>query len=54
MTYFTDSIYERMMTQRPQYGQGQKAPAPAPKKPKKEDKPYRELIITPKERKEKE
>ena len=50
MTYFTDNVYERMMMQKPQYGQEQKFPAPACQKSKKTDKPqpYRELIITKK------
>ena len=54
MTYFTDSPFEKMMMQKPQSGQGHKAPAPAVKK-SKDDKPqpYRELIITPKKRSEK-
>lgn len=53
MTYFTDSVYERMMVQKPKYGREKQPPAHKNTSLKKADKQkqYRELIITPKERK---
>lgn len=53
MTYFTDSVFERMMMQKPKYGREKQSPAHKNTSPQKADKqkPYRELIITPKERK---
>ena len=50
MTYFTDSIYEKMMMQKPKYGQEKQTPAPKKRKSDDKDKKYRELIIIPKER----
>ncbi|MDD3393427.1 MAG: hypothetical protein PHG19_02130 [Anaerotignum sp.] len=52
MTYFTDSIYEKMMVQKPKYRQEEQPPAPRKQKRKSDDKDkkYRELIIVPKER----
>ena len=35
MTYFTDSIYEKMMVQKPKYGREKKSPANNLKKVKK-------------------
>lgn len=54
MTYFTDSIYEKMMVQKPKYGREKKSPAIENKDRNKDDKSkhYREPII-PKERNEK-
>lgn len=56
MAYFTDSIYERMMTQRPRYRQGKETPAQKSKNISNgiDDKlKYRKLIILPKEGSEK-
>lgn len=56
MAYFTDSIYERMMTQRPRYRQENETPALKKKNVSNgiDDKlKYRKLIILPKERSEK-
>lgn len=44
MTYFTDSIYEKMMVQKPKYGQEHKSTALKEQKHKK-SKTYREIII---------
>ncbi|WP_333657239.1 hypothetical protein [Tissierella praeacuta] len=52
MAYFTDSIYERMMTQRPRYRQENETPALKKKNVSNgiDDKlTYRKLIILPKE-----
>lgn len=56
MTYFTDSVYEKMMMQKPRYGREKQSPAPIDKDRNKDDKSrcYRELIIIPKERSVKE
>lgn len=51
MAYFTDSIYERMMTQRPRYRQEKETPAKESKNASNgiDDKlKYRNLIILPK------
>lgn len=55
MTYFTDSVYERMMMEKPRCRQEKQTPAPKAKDKNKDDKPkhYRELIIISKERDEK-
>lgn len=56
MAYFTDSIYERMMTQRPRYRQENETPALKKKNVSNgiDDKPkYHKLIILPKEGSEK-
>lgn len=52
MTYFTDSVYEKMMMQKPKYRQENESPALKTQKCKldNKDKKYRELIIIPKER----
>lgn len=44
MTYFTDSIYERMMMQKPKYGREKTTPASGEKNPEKKDKPSKEPI----------
>lgn len=44
MTYFTDSVYEKMMVQKPKYGQEHKPTALKEQKHKK-SKTYREIII---------
>lgn len=56
MTYFTDSVYERMMVQKPIYGREKTSPAPNDKKRRKQNGPIKkkELTPTPKERKVKE
>lgn len=38
MTYFTDSVYEKMMTQKPQY-------SPAKGRPSKKEQKVRKLIV---------
>ena len=56
MAYFTDSIYERMMTQRPRYRQEKETPALKNKNVSNgiDDKlKYRKLIILPKKGSEK-
>ena len=55
MTYFTDSVYEKMMVQKPKYGREKKSPAIKNKDGNQDDKSehHRELIIIPKERNEK-
>ena len=56
MAYFTDSIYERMMTQRPRYRQENETPALKKKNVSNDidDKlKYRKLIILSKEGSEK-
>lgn len=40
MTYFTDSIYEKMMMQKPQYSS-----APAKYRPPKKEQKIRKLIV---------
>lgn len=57
MAYFTDSVYERMMTQRPRYRQENETPALKKKNVSNgiDNKlKYRKLIIIPKEGSEKE
>ncbi|MGJ0845230.1 hypothetical protein ACR77J_00915 [Tissierella praeacuta] len=57
MAYFTDSVYERMMTQRPRYRQENETPALKKKNVSNgiDNKlKYRKLIILPKEGSEKE
>ena len=57
MAYFTDSVYERMMTQRPRYRQENETPALKKKNVSNgiDDKlKYRKLIIITKEGSEKE
>lgn len=54
MTYFTDSIYEKMMVQKPKYGREKTTPVLNDKKCKKRDKPNNEPIPNPKERNVKE
>ena len=44
MTFFTDSPFERMMVQKPQYRREERPPAP----PKCHPDHPRDLIITPK------
>lgn len=46
MTYFTDSPYEKMMLQKPQY-------SPAKDKPPKKEKKIRKLIIVHEKKEEK-
>ncbi len=52
MTYFTDSIYEKMMMQKPKYRQEKQTSTPQIQKQKLDDKDkkHRELIIIPKKR----
>jgi hypothetical protein len=52
VTYFTDSIYEKMMMQKPKYRQKKQTSTPKIQKQKLDDKDkkYCELIIIPKER----
>ncbi|RBP58437.1 hypothetical protein DES36_1236 [Alkalibaculum bacchi] len=38
MTFFTDSVYEKMMVQKPIYGREKISPAPDDKKRKKKDR----------------
>lgn len=40
MTYFTDSVYEKMMMQKPQYSS-----APAKGRPPKKEQKIRKLIV---------
>ena len=57
MAYFTDSVYKRMMTQRPRYRQENEIPALKKKNVSNsiDNKlKYRKLIIIPKEGSEKE
>lgn len=53
MTYFTDSVYEKMMVQIPRYGSEKISPAHNDKKSKKRDSSTgkKESISTSKERK---
>jgi len=56
VAYFTDSVYERMMTQRPRYRQEKETPALKKKNVSNgiDNKlKYRKLIILPKEGSEK-
>ena len=55
MTYFTDSVYEKMMVQKPIYGREKTSPAPDNKRSKKRDGSInkKETISTHKERKKK-
>lgn len=56
MTYFTDSVYEKMMTQKPRYGRENHSPTSIDKDNDKskdknnKSKPKREVILIPKER----
>lgn len=53
MTHFTDSVYERMMVQRPQCEPEKKAPIRKPsvhKKKHSSDGHYRDIILPKKER----
>lgn len=58
MTYFTDSVYEKMMTQKPRYGRENHSPTSIDKdksNDKGEDKnnkskPNQEVILIPKKR----
>jgi len=54
MTYFTDSVYEKMMVQKPIHGREKTSPAPNDKKSKKRDKSTNEPIAISKERNVKE
>lgn len=45
MTYFTDSVYEKVMVQKPKYGREKKTPAPNDKKRENRDKPSKEPIL---------
>jgi hypothetical protein len=55
MTYFTESVYEKMMVQKPIYGREKTSPAPNNKRRKKRDcsTNKKETISTHKERKKK-
>lgn len=55
MTYFTDSVYEKMMIQKPIYRREKTSPAPNNKRHKKRDGSInkKETIPTHKERKKK-
>ena len=55
MTYFTDSVYEKMMVQKPIYGREKTSPAPDNKRRKKRDGSINKKEPTPthKERKKK-
>ncbi len=48
MTFFTDSPFERMMVQKPQYRREERPPAPPKGRPDHSRDCYRDLIITPK------
>ncbi|WP_161567170.1 hypothetical protein [Acidilutibacter cellobiosedens] len=54
MTYFTDSVYEKMMVQKPKCEQEKKTPAPNDKKSEKRDKTNNEPIPNLEERSVKE
>jgi len=56
VTYFTDSVYEKMMVQKPKYGREKQSSAQIDKDRNKDDKSkcYRKLIVIPKERSVKE
>jgi|GEM_PF-2013657 len=49
MTYFTDSVYEKMMVQKPKNGREKKTPALNEKKWEERDKPNKVLIPNTKE-----
>jgi len=53
VTYFTDSVYERMMMEKPRCRQEKQTPASKDKNKDDKSKHYRELIIIIKERNEK-
>ena len=48
MTFFTNSPFERMMVQKPQYRQEERFPAPPKGRPDHPRDCYRNLIITQK------
>jgi hypothetical protein len=48
MTFFTDSPFERMMVQKPQYRREEQLPAPPKGRPDRSRDCYRDLIITQK------
>ena len=48
MTFFTDSPFERMMVQKPQYRREERPPAPLRGRYDYPQSCYRDLIITPK------
>lgn len=48
MTFFTDSPFEQMMVQKPQYRREERPPAPPKGHPDRPRDCYRDLIITPK------
>jgi hypothetical protein len=48
MTFFTDSPFERMMVQKPQYRREERPPASQKGHPDHPHDCYRDLIITPK------
>jgi len=48
MTFFTDSPFERMMVQKPQYRREERPPAPPKGRPDRPPDCYRDLIITSK------
>ncbi|MGX8700315.1 hypothetical protein [Caproiciproducens sp.] len=48
MTFFTDSPFERMMVQKPQYRREERPPAPPKGRPDHSHDCYRDLIITQK------
>jgi hypothetical protein len=48
MTFFTDSPFERMMVQKPQYRREERPPAPPKGRPDHPRNCYRDLIIVPK------
>ena len=48
MTFFTDSPFERMMVQKPQYRREERPPAPPKSRPDHPRDCYRDLIIAPK------
>ena len=49
MTYFTDSVYEKMMVQKPKKGREKKTPANNKKKCEERDKSNKEPIPNTKE-----
>ncbi len=48
MTFFTDSPFERMMVQKPQYRREEGPPVPPKGRSEQSHDRYRDLIITPK------
>lgn len=48
MTFFTDSPFERMMVQKPQYRREERPLAPPKGQPDRSHDSYRDLIITQK------